>query len=90
MNKWFPDVHSVVRRGNPNWFNSAWLGLSMPLLHLPQMVSHMILLPLLVFFWVMVKNTAHLTFAVVMTIIGGLLGILSVQETRVSSDNADA
>lgn len=96
MNRWFPDVHSVVRRRNPNWLNSAWLGVSLPVLYLPQVVWSMIVkpiltfvgVPLMAFLFVMVRNIFSLVFAIVMTFVGGLLGILSVNGNRGIHDNA--
>ena len=93
MSRWFPMIPEIVHRPNPDRLNSAWIGLTAPIINLPNIVWRTMLVPLLVglgaFVVGLVKASIALVgipIALVIMSIGGLTGKL---DTVFSEDESE-
>lgn len=82
MTKWLPQITDIVHEKNPSWLNSAWLGISSQIIHLPFMVINILLKPLLLMMIAFFGGIALLTMSMFITAYAGLTGQLSTAEAE--------
>ena len=76
---WLPDPRHMVVMRNGNYFRSLVAGTLSPLIHLPQMIWHLLLLPLL-------KGIVALVTIIIVNFVAGVLGFCSGVDVSVTDD----
>lgn len=78
MNRWFPNVMSVNYGKNPNWLNSVWLGVTLPIIYFWTMLWITVVVPTIGYLITMVIQVGRLLHAIIFMVFGGLAGNLVV------------